>query len=97
MVAGEVGGGEEGGGDKVRVGGTPGGEVVFGEDGEVGAGRRGRAEIGFCAGKVGFDREGLEAVREGSDDGGGTDLGLELDEGDFVGWCHLGGGKWVTG
>lgn len=33
--------------------------MVFGEDGEVGAGCRGRAEIGFCAGKIGFYREGL--------------------------------------
>lgn len=48
-------------------------EGVFGEDGEGGATVGGGADEGCCFSEV---------------EGGGEGLGVELDQGDFVGWRH---------
>lgn len=60
MVAGEVGAGGGAGGDKVRVFGGPRGQVVLGEEGDVGAVGGSLAQRVGAVGKVALDVDILE-------------------------------------
>ena len=79
-------------GRELRIGGEPIREVVFGEDGQVGAGCGGRFYKGGGLLEVVFGVERLEGgLMVGMEKGGKEAyFGIELDQSDLVLWCHWG-------